>query len=128
MKVRILGNSIRLRLNQSEVQVFSNIGMVKETISFGLPSFKKLNFVLKKAEASHIAVSFYNNDITVLLPSATAENWAQTEQISLSQQVPIPGVGNLKVLIEKDFKCLQDRPDDDESEMLPNPNTDKLKC
>jgi hypothetical protein len=127
MKIRILGNSLRLRLTQSEVQNLLSEGKVKERISFGPSSAQQLNYIFKKAATTEIAASFNGNIISILVPNDIADQWANSTQISLEAQLPIGNGAQLKILIEKDFKCLTDRAGEDESDMFPNPEVGE-KC
>jgi len=124
MKIRILGNSIRLRLTQSEVQTFLEIGKVKERIKFGPPSFKQLTYSVQKADIPLIHAAFSLNEISILIPSLVADQWAKSDQVSLAKQMLIGEEEYLKVLVEKDFKCLTHRGGEDETDMYPHPNKD----
>ena len=119
MKIRILGNSLRLRLTQSEVRQLSSEGSVRQTIEFGPDS--ALQYSIKKSAVSQIQSSFANNHIIVEIPNETADNWAQNDVVSLREELSLGENKTLSLLIEKDFKCLTDRPSEDESDMFPNP-------
>lgn len=118
MKLRIKGNSIRLRLLRSEVAKFGAAGIFEETTDFGA---SKLTYVLRQtSEIGELTASFSDNKITILVPSKTAQNWTETELISLAGEQMISGGEILKILVEKDFVCL-DRPDDeDNKDAYPN--------
>lgn len=118
MKLRIRGNSIRLRLLRGEVAKFGEKGTVEETINFGTA---RLTYVLQNsADADDIAAQFDGNEIVVKIPAATAREWTQTDLISLTGEQKIADGESLKILVEKDFVCL-DRPDDeDNKDAYPN--------
>jgi len=54
--------------------------------------------------------------------------WATTDLVGLEHQIQLKGEEKLAILIEKDFKCLQERPGEDEEDMFPNPDEGILKC
>lgn len=124
MKIRILGNSIRLRLTKSEVRDFLVTGKVKEVIKFGPPSFKQLTYYVQKADIPLLQANYGLNEISILIPSLAAEKWASSDQISLENQMVIGKGEYLKILIEKDFKCLKSRVGEDETDMFPHPSED----
>ncbi|MEO8071962.1 MAG: hypothetical protein ABI686_01830 [Acidobacteriota bacterium] len=113
MKLRLRENSIRLRLLQTEVTQLREIGNVSERITFGTSSTDSLTYSLRvSGETKKIFVQMTDNQIEVFLPEKTAESWADTDQIGLYQTQNIGDLGELKIIIEKDFVCV-DRPFDE---------------
>jgi hypothetical protein len=113
MKLRIHGDSLRLRLNRSDVKQFLETGIRTESIHFGPAA--KLTYTLESSAQLSEMESHYSQDcIRVLLPLSMAEEWASSDQISLSLDRAENSGPSL--LIEKDFKCLHD----DESNPDPN--------
>lgn len=119
MKLRIRGDSLRLRLTRSEVLHLDETGEVRETIHFGAGA---LDYVLRRGEGSAARARFEGSSITVELPRATVETWARTDQVSIVADQPLPE-GQLRLLIEKDFKCLAPREgtDEDDRDAFPHP-------
>ena len=120
MKIRILGNSIRLRLTQSEVKNLAEKGKVEEQTQFGQAPDSVLIYSLEKKEADKISTSFSNNHIQVFLPKKMADEWALSDAVGLEHHMPTGNGKSFYILVEKDFKCLTDR-DEDESDHFPNP-------
>jgi hypothetical protein len=106
MKLRLKGNSVRLRLSSADVEKFGTTGIVTETVHFGA---SKLTYSLEtNSKAKTIAAHFADNRITVLIPVSTAKKWVDSEQISLmcEQSIESGVSGNeLEILIEKDLAC-----------------------
>ncbi|MBK9014257.1 MAG: hypothetical protein IPM82_09240 [Saprospiraceae bacterium] len=127
MKIRIQGYSIRLRLSQSEVAKFHETGKVADGIRFGNEEGAALNYVLERSDLPEMAATFAENRICVFVPSGLASTWATAEQeVGMEHLVRFPSSdGYLRILVEKDFKCLADRPSEDDSDGFPNPN---LSC
>ncbi len=134
MKLRIRGNSLRLRLLRGEVQQFGRTGRVAETIRFGASPAAQLSYVLETDdEIEQITIDFADNRITVKIPASIAKNWVATDQITLKSEQPIENEkqngasdnGNseniLKILIEKDFVCLDRQNDPDNLDAFPHP-------
>jgi hypothetical protein len=120
MKLRIRGDSVRLRLTQSEVTALVERGAVEETTPFGadrltyavvadLPSGSPLQAALRSAP--------HTTRIEIHVASDVARAWATSETVGLE------GANEtLRVLVEKDFACLKDRPGEDDTDAFPNPN------
>ena len=129
MKLRIRGNSLRLRLLRGEVEQFGRAGRVSETIRFGASPAAQLTYVLEfDRQAQNITAHFADNQITVKIPDAVARNWIESDEVTLKSEQPI-GNGaqndapenNLKILIEKDFVCLDRKDDPDNHDAFPHP-------
>ena len=127
MKLRIQGNSIRLRLSQSEVTKFHETGSVSDSLSFGGPTDDTLTYSLERTDGSEMSTVFEEGRIRIFVPVAQSENWATSEQEVGMEHLQRSNSSNetLRILVEKDFKCLADRPEEDESDNFPNPN---LSC
>ena len=123
MKLRIKGNSLRLRLSQSEVKRVAEEGRVEETVEFGLIAHQKMRYALQSDPlASDIYATFENGAITVCIPEHAAKSWATSNQVGLEREQNVGDGKTLKLLIEKDFQCLTARPDEDESDNYPHPD------
>ena len=124
MKLRIKGNTIRFRLTKSEVAYFSEKGMIKETTNFITGDFSY--GMQTSPNASSITAGFTNNEIILTIPERQAKEWTGTNKVGLSEEMPIKDNKKLYILIEKDFKCL-DETSEDQSDNYANPLADKLK-
>ena len=120
MKIRILGNSIRLRLTQSEVKNIAEKGKIEERTQFGGMLNSTLIYSLEKKETTEINADFSNNHIQVVLPEKTADEWANSNQVGIENKIQLSDGSTFRILIEKDFKCLTER-GEDESDHFPNP-------
>jgi len=119
MKIRIKGNSIRFRLTKTEVENFAANGILEERTEFGN---NHLLYRLKKSSEFQTATAqFIANEITLLIPSAIADNWTTTELIGFEHKMDIGNDKKLFLLVEKDFVCL-DNTFEDQSDNFPNPN------
>jgi hypothetical protein len=113
MKLRIHGDSLRLRLNRFDIEQFLKTGIRTESIHFG--SGSKLTYTLESSSQLTEMEAHYSQDcIRVLLPLGLAQEWATSDQISLSLHRAESSGPSL--LIEKEFKFVHD----DESNPDPN--------
>ena len=112
MKLRLHGNSIRLRLNRDEVAEFAETGRIQDAINFS--GGARLAYALEvSTEAADARVWFEGDTIRITVPAGDAQAWAQSDRVGISaldQQ--------LSILVEKDFQCLHE-PD---SKAFPHPN------
>lgn len=124
MKIRIKGNSVRFRLTRSEVDSFEIEGYIEERTEFGSSS---LIYALQRvADGDQLSAQFDNNKITLLIPSAIADEWTGTEKVGYDARMNIGGENTLYLLLEKDFKCL-DETIEDQSDNYENPLALKSK-
>ncbi len=120
MKLRINGNSIRLRLSKTEVAAFGATGMITTAIEFATNS---LQYVLKKeTNADAIYADMANNTITVFIPTSMATDWVNTDIIGLEYTMNLLNGNKLHILVEKDFKCIDSASGEDQTDNYENPN------
>ncbi|HUR97319.1 MAG TPA: hypothetical protein VMZ26_04545 [Pyrinomonadaceae bacterium] len=123
MKLRMKSNSIRLRLLRSEVERFATAGQISEEIEFGTDRSSYLRYSLVTSpDADSVSARFWGSEISIVVPVAIANKWTSSDEVGFESEQPIGGDGSLKILVEKDFECI-DRPDDpDRADAFPNPN------
>jgi hypothetical protein len=120
MKLRIKGDSLRLRLTQGEVQQLADRGSVEERTRFGAGT--DLVYRLRR-DAAAPALSAVSNgsEIEIRVPASMASEWCSTDLVTLSATQPVaPGV-DLRIAVEKDYACLTVREGEDESDNFPHP-------
>jgi hypothetical protein len=122
MKLRIKGNSIRLRLGQSEVRRLLGEGIISESTTFDLFLGQRLDYVLcTVTNLLAMTASFEDSRIIVRMPVSLMRNWAGTDQVGIeTTQVGSDG-SVLKILIEKDFECIDAPPHESQEDAFPNP-------
>ena len=121
MKLRIRGNSLRLRLSRNEVDSVAQGKEVEESTSF--PEGGKLQYVLKQAPSDTRVLKTNEGDdscINILVHETRAKQWAKSEEVGLFGSEPLV-LGSLELLIEKDFACLNPRDGVEDSDSFPNP-------
>ena len=120
VKLRIHGNSLRFRLSRSDVKQLRENGTLIESLCFG--SGAQLTYTLEtSSESETIDVQYRDNRIRVLLPLSRANQWATTDEISLS--LDSTGGSGPSLLIEKDFQCLHhgEASQSDDTDSFANP-------
>ncbi len=121
MKLRIRDNSIRLRLEASEVRALAETGVVETVTAF--PRGRRLTYAVESSPASVMPTArFSKKRVTVRLPESSVLAWADSDQVSIEGEELLDNGDVLRLLVEKDFRCLMPRPDEDESDLFPNPS------
>jgi len=114
MKLRIKGNSIRLRLTKSEVSHLVETGKVKDQCVI---MDNTLIYQISKVESEKFDASLKENILSIFVPQQEIMNWDENEIVSLKSELE----NGLSILIEKDFKCLIERENEDTNDMYENP-------
>ena len=119
MKLRIQGNSLRLRLSQSEVAQFSKTGFVEDGIDFA-PGIRFAYTMETSSSLPAPQASFQDHWLRIQVPSAAAKEWFTSDRVAISADQPIESGKALSILIEKDFQCLHGGEERD-PDAYPNP-------
>ncbi len=118
MKVRIKDNSIRFRLTKSDVEKLSTQLYIQSKIEF---NSMNLFYEIKVTDNNFMNADFENNVITLYMPKVLAQSWFTNDIITHENTVTLLNGRILKLLLEKDFVCL-DHTTEDQSDNYANPN------
>lgn len=122
MKIRMKGDSVRLRLQQREVAQLRNEGRVAESLRFGPGISDIFVYALELVAGDTVQLQVRGTSFTVLIPTGWAAELADTDNTGFDVMLnTAPGV-NLRVIVEKDYRCLQDRVGEDDSDAFINPD------
>jgi hypothetical protein len=100
MKLRMDGNSIRLRLKKSDIETLRKEGIVGETVAFS----DNLYFYYKLKTNQHdqeIDATFARGAVQITLPLPLAKSWMESDEVSIEYVLD----SGLHILVEKDFPC-----------------------
>jgi hypothetical protein len=104
MKLRFRNNTLRLRVNQREVETLSKGNALQERVAF--PGANDLSYVLETSPEPGGKASFREGIIRVSAPRTEVKNWAASNT-SLGIYFDLPANGSvLKIAIEKDLECV----------------------
>lgn len=103
MKLRLHGNSIRLRLNRREVNGLASGNTLEERILF--PDNGRLSYVLEPIRQGGAAARFHGGVVRIAAPFDAVAKWASSDDLGLYFDFTV-GEKPLKVAIEKDLECL----------------------
>jgi len=114
MKIRIKDNSVRYRLSRSEVTELGERGFLSAGTAFtGRPFL----YSIETVETGELSATFVENTIVLKIPKSMIDELVHTDRVGFSGQA-----GAVKLLIEKDFVCIDNTMDEDQSDNYPNPN------
>ena len=125
MKLRMKGDSLRLRVSPSELSRLLQSGRIEETVHFGPQADAKLTYALlasseNPVQATQLTVRYQSQEIAVVVSIDHARSWAENSDVGLYANISF-GAGQLELAIEKDFACL-DKDEAENQDTFPNPN------
>lgn len=118
MKLRIKGNSIRLRLTKTDVSKLCSEGWVEEQTHF--PG-AVLKYRLEASSEEKHSAQFSNNILSVHIPASFVSVWKENDVVGTEGWYKTENNPDLKILVEKDFKCL-DATHESQEDNYENPN------
>lgn len=121
MKIRIKGNSVRMRLSRSEVEQFGKEGYLEEQTMFVNGTF---TYALRQQhDGEELTAGIDGNKVTMYVPEKIAIEWASNDIVGFNANMPLPNGEHLFLLLEKDFKCIDAAVAEDQSDNYDNPLT-----
>lgn len=123
MKLRLEGNSIRLRVRKSDLNTLQKEGKIIEKLTFPDQSVFNYQLFVDK-NATQLTAEWSNEGIFVALPVSEMQIWIQSNEVGIEATLS----SGLYVLIEKDFPC-KDRPLEDTADtFFELADQDSAKC
>lgn len=122
MKLRVQSDSIRFRVTPTELHTLASRGVVASRVRLGVADDDRLTYVLESSpKCSSVQLKYVPGEIRILIPEDDVLEWVSTGQVGIEGCQQIAGDAQLKILVEKDFKCLKPRPGENEGDRFPNP-------
>lgn len=116
MKLRFRNNSLRLRVNQREVQSLASGAALREEIQF--PGNTQITYTLQASSGKAPRATFEDGIISISAPGDLVHHWADGEDLGLYFNLPTER-STLAIAIEKDLECLDGPPDERDPEAFP---------
>ena len=104
MKLRIRGNSLRLRVSKTELAKIAETGKAEDTVRFS--SEHGLRYGIEVRPTGAVTATFAQAAILVTLPKARLDLWLRPGEVSVEGSQPIGGGKVLQILLEKDEASL----------------------
>jgi hypothetical protein len=122
MKMRIKGNSLRLRVSRSELDRLMSGDAIEETIRFASEPDAKLTYVLESAiDISATTVRYSRQRIAVVVEHNELRIWNEASQVGIYASLGVGCDQQLELIVEKDFACL-DGSDEENEDTFANPH------
>jgi len=119
MKLRIKGNSLRIRLSKTEVSAIATTGYLEEETLFGSNRFV---YALQRVdEGNALTAALEENKMIMFVPASLTKDWPTNNIVGFEANIPLAGNKTLYLLLEKDFICLDDTTED-QHDNYENPN------
>jgi Family of unknown function (DUF7009) len=119
MKLRIRGNSVRIRVSKGELAQIEVDGAAEDSVQFS-PS-ASLRYRVEVKPTGSVEADFSGPLLRIAVPQAAIERWLEPEEVAIhGQQAVAPGQV-LRILVEKDYTCLAPRADEDDTDLFENP-------
>jgi uncharacterized protein DUF7009 len=119
MKLRIRGNSVRIRVSKSELSEIADSGASEDAVRFALGS--ELRYRVEVKASGPVEAEFRNPLLKVVVPRASVDQWLRPEEVSIEGKQATGDGGVLRILVEKDYTCLAPRSEEDDSDLFANP-------
>src|SRR5450432_3228748 len=85
MKLRIKGNSIRLRLGQSDIRRLAIEGTVEESTTFGPFPNERFSYILfASPHEPAIHASYTDRRMVIRVPRKLIDQWITTDQVGIN--------------------------------------------
>lgn len=122
MKLRIKGNSLRLRLTRPEVARLGAGDPVEESTEFSPDQI--LRYKIQPDESRDaLTASFESGLALVVVPASQLRQWATSDDVGI-----YGAAGALRIEVEKDFRCLTRPEERFNPDVYPHPAVDIEEC
>ena len=101
MKIRIHGNSIRLRLTNDDVRAFHSEGSIESSLDFCF--FWFIFRLVADPSSRSTTAELAKNLIAVHLSASEVREWAESDAVA------IEGGTMPRIVVEKDLSCLHEK-------------------
>ena len=115
MKLRLRGDTLRLRLTRSEVRRAAEQGLVEEATGFAPEVSLRFAFSAVAEEPSEtltLQARYEAGAVLVSAPLAWVQQWADGDEVGLYGEQSIGPGRTLRIAVEKDFQCTVRREDE----------------
>jgi hypothetical protein len=123
MKLRLKGNSIRVRLDRRDIEGLIARGRIEDSLRFGPDLVFSYAVEIGAAPRERPRASYTVGRLAIRIDPRDAEKWLAGSRVGFDHLQDVDG-GVVRVLLEKDFACI-DRPAGEEADdayAFPNPS------
>ncbi len=124
MKLRFFGSSIRFRVRKQDIRMLVSDGFVEKSVRVGPMPEDVLAYRLEVIEDASWVLRPLSRGLAVCIPQALANQWADSAEVGLSFTAP----WGVRVLIEKDFPCLEPSSGESDEGTFARPAGEPVQC
>ena len=127
MKLRIKGNSLRMRISRSEMERLVAVGRIEDTVQFTPVEGESFTYALAHdARTKSVEIRYVPGSVSVVVPSAQVGRWTEESEVGIYESLALDSERSLELILEKDFAC-SDGSDADNADTFRNPS-EALAC
>src|SRR5262245_22789247 len=119
MKLRIRGNSVRIRVSQTELTQIADTGAAEDAVRFAPGS--ELRYRVEVKPTDRLEANFRDPVLRVVVPRSRVDKWIRPEEVAIEDWQAIGDGATLRILLEKDYTCLAPRSGEDDADLFANP-------
>lgn len=123
MKLRLKGNSVRVRLDRRDIEGLLERGRVEDSLRFGPGQAFSYAVETGPAPRERPTASYADGRLTIRITPEDAQKWLAGDRVGFEHEQVVDG-GVVRVLLEKDFACIdrQAGEEADDTYAFPNPS------
>ncbi len=123
MKIRMKGDSVRLRVGRAELARFLADGRIEETVRLAAAPEAGFTYALELSAPGSAAVTvrYAPSNLAVVVTPEQVGDWRKEDQVGIYAQVDIGANQTLEIAIEKDFACVHGN-ESENADSFPNPS------
>ena len=127
MQLRIQSNSIRIRMDRKDLRELIERGRVVDVLRFGPGSHHTFTYavVVKAASPGCPRAHYHAGLLVVTIDPTDAIAWFEGDRVGFNHEHAVAG-GTIRVILEKDFACLDRQARDESEDALAFPNPSEL--
>lgn len=110
MKLRIHGNSLRLRISDADLSRLRWEGRLECWMGLG-PGRRFTYSIETSHDTDRMTAHFESDALTLLMPREWVDQWTPAEDERLESMQDIDGDQQLHIVVEKDLPCQRDSQD-----------------
>ncbi len=104
MKLRIHGNSLRLRISEADLNRLRWEGRLE--CWMGLGPDRRFTYSIEASNDAELITALYESDsLTLVMPRDWIDGWNPSEEVRFESMQDIDGDQQLHIIVEKDLKC-----------------------
>jgi hypothetical protein len=124
VKLRLFRDSIRFRVRRPDLEALCSAGCVEHVVRIGPEPADLFTYRLRVVALPDWSVARSGLGLTVDIPAEAVRRWTASAEVGLSHTAP----WGVRVMVEKDFPCMEPRPGEGNEGTFPRPSGTLPAC